>query len=333
MRKWISDRIDDAMLPLLKLFAPGYRRRLPPYRPTAELPRHALTPLAQSLRPVELRLAAEPPWRGFKSERFTFVSPFEGGPEHNRLVRGRLLHAGHEAPWAVVVPGYATGATPPHNYGPFQERQGWALLRCGVSVALIDLPYHLSRRAPGRASGEGFFSPDLQATQEAVLQSALDLIALIRWLRRHTGRPVALWGISLGGCIAGLAASQVAELSGLLLMEPLDNPGDIMASLPATREIREVLAAHGVESSGLHRFFAGVAPSSYQPAVARERILFVTADWDRVVRAEFQEAFWERWGRPARIRRPAGHVLLITDRAVNEQAAEVLAGWLRQAPA
>lgn len=321
------------MMPLLKAMAPGYRRRLPPYRPARALPPTVLTDLARSLEPVAPELTDEGRWRSFMSQGFTFPSPFEGGPAHNRRVRGRLLHAAPDAPWVVVVPGYATGATPPYDYGPFQERHARGLLEAGVSVALIDLPYHLSRKAPGRTSGEGFFSPDLQGSQEAALQGALDLIALIRWLTSHTGRPAGLWGTSLGGCIAGLAATQVENLAGVVLMEPLDNPGDTIADLRSTREIREVLQVHGVKPSDLHQLFAGVAPSSYRPAVRSDRILFVTADWDRVVNAQFQEAFWERWGEPPRIRRPAGHILLFADRGLTREVTGRLVGWLRQPPA
>lgn len=128
MRKWLSDRLDDAMMPLLKLIAPGYRRRMAPYRPALALPPHVLTAMAESLPQIDLTLADEPRWRGFRSEAYHFASPLEGGAAHNRSVRGRLLHAGPHAPWVLVVPGYATGATPPYNYGLFQERQGRALL-------------------------------------------------------------------------------------------------------------------------------------------------------------------------------------------------------------
>lgn len=318
-------------MPLLKLIAPGYRRRLAPYRPALPLPPTVVTELAQDLPLIEPALADEPRWRGFRSQSYRFESPFQGGPAHNRQVVGRLLHAGHESPWVLVVPGYATGATPPYNYGLFQEKQGWALLQRGISVALIDPPYHLSRQEAGRLSGEGFFSPDLQATQEAVLQASLDVVALARWLVSQMAQPLALWGTSMGGCVAGLAAAQLPELAGLALMEPLDNAGDSLATLPGSREIRAVLKAAGVECSRLHEHFAPVAPSCYRPAVAPDRILFATADWDRVVHASFQEAFWERWGRPERIRRPAGHILLAASWEVTGLVADRLAGWLRPA--
>ncbi|HYG58851.1 MAG TPA: hypothetical protein VD902_12405 [Symbiobacteriaceae bacterium] len=325
MRRWFSERLDNAMFPLLKFVYRGYHRRLAPYRPAGHCD---LPSLARPEPPGCVALRPEGTWRGFAMEAVWFDSPQSCTCEQNRTVHGRLITADPAAPWVLIVPGYATGALPPHGYSLFQNVQGYHLLRRGLNVALLQLPFHMARRRPGCGSGEGFFSPDLAETMGAFQQAAADGVALVRWLQARSGRPVGLWGTSLGGNVAGLVTTLLGDLGAVVLMEPLDNPGDTLAVLPGSREIREALRQAGVEPQLLPQILGPLAPSRYAPAIGPERILFVTPLWDRVIPARFQEAFWQAWGRPARIAVDAGHLTLPTDRALNEKVADFMAGWL-----
>jgi pimeloyl-ACP methyl ester carboxylesterase len=317
--------MDDAMLPLLKLLSRGYRRRLPPFRDADYCD---ITVLGTLGAPADVSVSDESPWLGYAARKFTFESPVQCQHEQNRMVCGRILTAAPKAPWVLLVPGYSTGAAYPYNYGFFQSVQGHALLKAGLNVALMDLPFHMSRKAPGMLSGEGFFSPDLAQTQAAVMQGAADTVAVIRWLEAFSGGPVGLWGTSLGGCVAGLAATQVPQLRGVVLMEPMDNPGDILASLRGTWEIRAELARHGIRPVQIPGRLRAVAPSNYLPAVSPDRILFVTPEWDRVVPTRFQDAFWSAWGRPQRIVVPATHTTMAAQPAIVARAVRFLARHL-----
>lgn len=321
MRRWIAERMDDAMLPLLKLMSRGYRRRMPPFR-DADYCDVALLGVLRA--PADVGESDEPPWLGYTARKFTFESPVQCQHEQNRLVSGRTIAGAAKAPWVLLVPGYSTGAAYPYSYGLFQTVHGHALLKAGLNVALMDLPFHLSRKAPGSLSGEGFFTPDLAQTQAAVMQAAADTVAVVRWLEALSGCPVGLWGTSLGGCVAGLAATQVPQLGGVVLMEPMDNPGDILATLRATWEIRAELARHGIRPEQIPDRLRTVAPSNYLPAVSPDRLLFVTPQWDRVVPTRFQEAFWKAWGRPERILVPGTHTTTATRPAVVARAAQFL---------
>jgi pimeloyl-ACP methyl ester carboxylesterase len=325
LSRWFSERLDDAILPLLKVLSPGYSSRLARFRPAEPI---EISSLGAIVAPQGVQLTETAPWRGYRVQTFQFTSPVACERQENRAAHGRLISGSPYAPWAVIVPGYATGALPPYGYSLFQTVQGRSLLERGLNVALLDLPYHLKRKPQGYLSGEGFFSPDLKETQSVVRQAAADLIGLVRWLEDRSGRPVALWGTSLGGCVAGLAATQLPELGALGLMEPLDNPGDVMAVLSSTREIREELARHGLPPTELPEALQAVAPSSYPPALPRERILFVTPQWDQIVPTRFQEAFWEAWGRPERIRAEGSHVTVASSRYYTRQVADFLEGWL-----
>lgn len=312
------------MLPLLKWLSPGYHRRLPAFRPAGPC---ELGTLRQVAAPREVSIRPERPWRGRRVESFAFPSPVGCPCESNGTVHGRLIITDSAGPWTLIVPGYATGATPPYDYTFFQSLQGHALLERSINVALIDLPFHLRRKQAGCISGQGFFSPDLEATQSAFRQAAADSIAVVRWLQERSGQRVALWGTSLGGCVAGLVATQLPDISALALMEPLDNPGHTLQVLDGSREIREVLLREGVDPDLLPELLCRVSPSAYQPALPRERMLFVTPLWDRVVPTRFQEAFWDAWGRPERIVREASHTTMVTNRELNARIADFIARW------
>lgn len=329
MRRWISEVLDDAMLPFLKTCSPGYNRRLPPFRPAGDCDIAALSAIQA---PEDMVLTPEPAWRGWKVDRFQFTSPIDSCDPEDKTVTGRLITSDPKAPWVLIVPGYAAGALWPHGFGIYQDMQGRALAERGLNAALICTPFHFSRKRPGCISGEGFFSPDLSRTQAAVQQAAADAIALLRCLKGQFGARVGIWGTSLGGCISGLVCTQLPDLSAAVLMEPLDNPGTPIAVLPGSEEIRSALALAGVPAQEVPGQLACVAPSSYTPAIPTDCILFVTPLWDRVVPAQFQEALWEAWGRPQRIVRPAGHVVLAANRPVADEVATFLARKLHDPP-
>jgi len=322
LRRWLSEKLDDGMLPFLKFISPGYRERLAAFKAAPPCDLGALSLVA---KPEEIRITPEGPWRGHRVSGYEFASPYEHGEPEDRCVCGRLLEANPDAPWVVIVPGYGMGSLPPYGYSVYQDVQGRSLLQQSINVALLDPPYHKSRKRQGCRSGEGFFSPNLEQTQHAVCQTTADVVALVRWLEHDSNRPVGLWGTSMGGCVAGLVATLLPDLAGVVLMEPLDNPGDPLALLPGSRDIREIIARHGLRPEDIRTQLRLVAPSSHRPAISPDRLLFITPLWDRVVPADLQGAFWEAWGRPPRIALSAGHITLAMDRSTAGQAAQFLA--------
>jgi pimeloyl-ACP methyl ester carboxylesterase len=324
VRRFLYGLLDDSMMPMIKLMARGYRSRLEPYRAADGCD---LSSLGQLGAPEDVQIDDMDPWRSFRVQAFTFTSPVDCMCLENRLVSGRLLWVDQNAPWVIIVPGYSTGAYPRYEYGVFQEIQARLILERGLNTALIDLPFHVRRTRNDRLSGEGFFSPDLAQTQGAFRQATADVIALTRWLTALSGQAVSLWGTSLGGCVAGLVATQVPELAAVALMEPLDNPGDPLAVVKGAAEIRSALAAQGISPTALPENLRVVAPSSYQPKVPLERLLFVTPLWDRVIPTRFQEAHWQSWGQPPRIQAYEGHVSLATNRNINTQVADFVTRW------
>lgn len=315
------------MFPVFKLLAPGYGRRLSHFRPPEELDLLMLWTVGA---PREVHVGPVAPWQGCRVERISFPSPCQTRCAENNRVWGQLITKDRNAPWVVVVPGLGTGAFGRDSYDVFQTVHARAAIDAGMNAALIDLPFHKRRRRGGCTSGEGFFSPDLDETAAVLRQGAADVIALIRWLQRERHASVGLWGTSLGGAVAGLATAFLPTLQASVLMEPLDNPGDPLLYLKSTSDIVEFVAAAGHDPAELPAMLRHVAPSTYRPAIAKERILFVTTLWDRIIRRECQERFWDSWGRPPRLTWEGGHITTAYNRRVVAEALAFLRGHLME---
>lgn len=325
LSQWVHGTLDNCMLPLLKVLSPGYHRRFPSYQSAGHWHPECLSSVST---PSHVQIQDEVDWRGWRSQQYRFKIQVSGCHTEEAMAGGRLILANPHAPWTVIVPGLATGAIRSHGFGIFQFRQARALLEQGINVALMRLPMHMDRAMPGHTSGEGFFSPDLHRTQLSIAQGAAEALATVRWLMQDFNRPTALWGTSLGGCISGLAATCEPNLAALVLMEPLDNPGDPLAVLAGSDDIRRIALEAGIVPQQLPEELRSVAPSTYQPAISTDRILFVTPMWDRVVPSQFQEAFWTAWGRPERLTIPAGHLTLGGNRHVAQTVSEFVARHL-----
>lgn len=322
MGPYASSLLDYLALRLLRYVALGGLRPPDAYRTpgTCDLGRLGSIPA-----PAAVTTEPLPPWQGWTGAAFRFPSPLQGPDAECATVAGITLQAAPGAPWVVVVPGYATGVFPPHDFGFFKDLQARALLEAGLNVALVEPPLHMSRRRSGYPSGAGLFGPDLRRTQLAFCQGAGDIIAIVRWLRQGGRVPVAVWGTSMGGGMAALAATGLPELGALALLEPVDNPGEVMLATPGSRELlRRLAGPEGPDPEQLPEALRSVAPSQYQPALPRERILFVWPRRDRIVPPAFQEALWAAWGRPERWLLDDGHVTAV----LNQEAARRVARWL-----
>lgn len=292
-----------------------HRRRSvrPHYRPVdADVPWTVVEPDVP-----ELRLTEEGRRDGRRFGRFLFDSAIRTAyPENNRV--GGLFwepdskeSGGRLRTCAVVLHGWRMNR--PDRVEKLVVR---GLLERGVGVYAPYLPYHFSR-APAESAygGEYMISADLPRTVEAVAQAVADVRALVRWLRRCRGAAkVALIGVSLGGQIANLTAAFEPELDALVSVFA---PNSLAHAVWHTRPgvyIRRELEANGVHYGVLAEAWRDLDPARYRPALAKERILLMSAAYDRYVDLADAEALWRAWGEPARIVYPCGHAGLVLER-------------------
>lgn len=196
----------------------------------------------------------------------------------------------------------------------------------GLDVYFYVQPFHSLRKpSVARFSGELFPSTDLVRTNEAFIQTTRDIRAVIGAILRHSSAPLGMMGSSLGGYTSALVASLDPRLSFVV---PIMAPASFAHLLWDHGEgdpFRRQAEALGMTRERFHRAWALHSPLSYQPKVAWERRLIVSARGDALVTAAHADVLWEHWQRPRRFRFTGGHFLQIGRRDYIRELGRFLA--------
>lgn len=172
--------------------------------------------------------------------------------------------------------------------------------RAGLDVALLTLPHHGPRTPRGaRFSGEAFAVPHVARLGEAVREAVYEIGLVTRWLRRASGAPVGLLGLSLGGYLAALCAGLHDDLAFVVPMAPPVCMGDLAwRFFERTAHARRGGPA-ALTAQALRRAFRVHSPLAHPLRVPRERVLIVAGRGDRIVPPEHPAALWRHWREPA----------------------------------
>jgi pimeloyl-ACP methyl ester carboxylesterase len=190
------------------------------------------------------------------------------------------------APFVLLLHGYAVPQT---TYDRWLARQ---LRQRGAHTARLDLPYHLRRTLPGQRSGDGYFSLDPAHIRAVVRQSVEDAASIIAWARAEVSPHVTVVGVSLGGLIATLLATQL-DLDRVIAVAPFCDPATTLSQRPPTPSLRHLgMIGEDTQSWGPDRASAGrflqatLAPlvaRNFTPRTPGDRITLVRAMQDLVV--------------------------------------------------
>jgi pimeloyl-ACP methyl ester carboxylesterase len=219
-------------------------------------------------------------------------------------------------PAVVIVHGYMSGSF------PIEERL-WpldTLDALGFDVALFVLPFHGLRAAPKRGLVPEFPGTDPRMSIEGFLHAIFDLRACVRWLKASGHPAVGLFGMSLGGYTAALAATVEPELAFLVPVVPLASLADF------AREQGSLSAppAQGLlEHELLERIYRPISPLSLASRVAPDRVLVVGARSDRVTPISHARRLATHFSAPL-IAFRGGHLLQIGRRESFERVYDLL---------
>jgi pimeloyl-ACP methyl ester carboxylesterase len=186
------------------------------------------------------------------------------------------------------------------------EERAWPIawmLRRGLDVAIVVLPFHALRGRPGRAAPP-FPGADPRFTNEGFLQAMADVRALIGFLRARGAPQVGAMGMSLGGYATALLATVEPELGFAVPIIPLASIADFardQGRLGTTEQAR-------LQHAALEAANAVVSPLARAPLVAKERLLVIGADADAITPIAHAERIASHWGAPL-VRIPGGHLL------------------------
>ena len=176
--------------------------------------------------------------------------------------------------------------------------------RSGFNAVTWVSPYHFQRRPRQLGAWSNFLCPDLLRTAEAAAQSIAEIRALAGWLMKEGCPAVALWGISLGGWLAGLAVCRDARWAAAVLTAPVVRMDRVIAESAFCQCIREALRGELLNTELLNLTAA-------RPTIPPQNILLIEAMHDLFVPKETIEELHLAWNRPERWRLPIGHISVL----------------------
>jgi pimeloyl-ACP methyl ester carboxylesterase len=272
--------------------------------------------------PVEHLRARRKRVGGLHATALTWLDGFRCRPEEpgatryagfrkNRVAHAALVeHRREDRPWLICLHGFGMGS-PGVDMRSFRAAHLHRGL--GLNLAFLTLPFHGPRRS-GQSGVPEIPGADVLDNLHGLAQAVWDARQLLRYLQERSDQPVAIMGLSLGGCIAALVAS-------------LDDPHGVLLLIPAVDfsallvEGSERLVPPDTASIDLAErarpVLAPVTALSLTPRVPLERRFIVAGTLDRFVRPTTQAvALWRHWAQPELHWYHGGHVSLFWARGV-----------------
>lgn len=260
---------------------------------------------------------SKPAELGFTSKiHFNFASPRACKFAENNIVHGRLYRRAkdwHKSPTLILLHGGCDFVS--HRYRfPWMVR---AIHRAGFNAATLVAPYHFQRRV---RRIEAF---DHLRVAEAFGQAIAEIRALTGWLLDQGCPSVALFGYSLGGWLAGLAATRDSRFDAIILALP-----GVRRNFDAARErilwppMRKALERQRAAAEALDKTPLNLTSS--QPAIPKENILLIQGRYDLFLKTEQTDELCQKWNQPDIWRLPHGHLSWMFKPGINRRVL----GWL-----
>lgn len=292
--------------------------------PPVELPRVRTIfrrPLHRGRREIgsEEHLAFASPYTPLDPE---YAEEFAGYPEVAQAHVWSWRHR-EPAPASILLThGWGVGAWWMHRFEFDVPRLFHEL---GLDVYFYLAPFH-ERRTPANAWLGGSLHPsaDLVRTNEAFIQTAIELRTIISLIVQRNPAPLGMMGSSLGGYTSALLASLDERLSFVIPVLPPASMAHLFWDHGAGEGLRAQAETLGLTRERFHHFWALHSPLTHRPKVPWERRMIVTGLGDTLVTAEHTRDLWEHWDRPRHYRFPGGHALQLEARRYRREIGNFL---------
>jgi dienelactone hydrolase len=181
----------------------------------------------------------------------------------------------------------------------------------GIAAFIVPLPYHLSRTAAGRRSGQDAIRPNAQAMVDTMRQATLDIRRTLDFISsRSEFNPsmIGLSGTSLGSIVGSLAfATDQRIKSAAFTLGGIDLAHILMKS-SIVQPQREILRKNGVTEESLREALAPVEPLNYLKANEPGRAtMVIMARYDQVIPTSSTEKLIDALGTTTRVELNTGH--------------------------
>jgi len=260
---------------------------------------------------------------GYELKELSFNSFVETPHRVNNTVRCRMyeINGKPDAPAVIVLHGWQM-----ESYA-FFDYYCRLLVREGFNAVLVDLPYHMRRRAPKSYHGEYTFSNDAVLTIKVMKQAVHDVQGVINWLKEESGTGrVGTFGVSYGGMLAGLVGCVEPQVEFMMLVVPPVNLYEFFVSTRLGRQFRKRNPKMYLEVKDNRDLFEAISIENLKPVMAPENIFIVMAEYDEMVSPEAIDRLWYAWERPHIERYVHGHLSVIL---FNPSMARHMRRWLK----
>jgi dienelactone hydrolase len=223
------------------------------------------------------------------------------------LVRGYYYQPKVEGPVPAVIVLHGWGAiVSKHLIESFCR----SLAERGLAAFMLELPYHLERRAEGKLGGAEFMTDDPQQLVEFGRQAVIDLRCVLDWLETRPevdSRQLGVVGLSLGAITANLAMGVDDRLkAGVSILGGGDLTGIIWRD-PLARPWKSKLSRAGVTEPMLSESLRPIEPLTFADRNRPRRVLMINGCYDVLIPEASTRALREALDRPPIILMNSGH--------------------------
>lgn len=230
---------------------------------------------------------------------------------------GRARKEPGEAPAVLLLHGWLAARIHMGHY----LRLAWLLSRRGVEVWIPRLPFHIERTPAGTFSGALCLSADLVSNAEAMRQAVSEIRALADWLRGQGSPTVGLWGTSLGGWVAGLAATVGPDWEAVALWAPVASAQQVLWEAGLVGEIRDAVRRAGIDTLDDARWTLRLSLVERRLMIDPQRVFLAAGIHDKVVFPRSISELAHAWGVGIQWR-PHGHISLMASIATTRATVE-----------
>ena len=182
----------------------------------------------------------------------------------------------------------------------------------GVAALFLVMPYYGPRRQPDIETR--MISIDPRTTVAGMRQAVADIRWAAAWLGSRDeidAERLGIFGISLGGITASLAATVEPKFRKICPMLAGANIGKIAWERRQLRQIRESWLAQGGTEEEFMAITDQINPALLGDRVRDRKILMLNATDDEVIPRECTDALWNAFGQPEIVWYDAGHTSAI----------------------
>jgi dienelactone hydrolase len=187
-----------------------------------------------------------------------------------------------------------------------------ALAQNGVHALFVKMPYYGPRR--DEKSPRRMVSADPHESAAGLTQAVLDIRRAVTWLASRpdvNADAIGIFGISLGGITAALAASVEPRITSACLLLAGGDIAQAGWNAAQAQTLRERWLAQGRTREEYVQALSVVDPVTYAAAARGKRILMLNATDDEVIPRDCTLQLWKALGEPELRWMRGGHYSVI----------------------